>query len=146
MSVVAPLSHSPRAKKMRTRFCLLLLLGIAALAGPARAGDPVAGEKVFKKCAPCHAVGEGAPNKLGPELNGIIGRPAGSAPGYMYSDANKNSGIIWSEDVFTAYIHDPRGVVKGTKMTFAGLKSDQDIADLIAYLKQFGPDGKITPP
>jgi cytochrome c len=90
----------------------------------------------------CHAVGPGAANKTGPELNGVIGRKAGSAPGYNYSDANKNSGITWDEATFTKYIANPKGVVPGTKMTFAGLKNDADIANLIAYLKQFGLDGQ----
>ena len=130
---------------MRIRLGFLLVT-MVALAGPAAAGDPAAGANVFKKCLPCHAVGEGAPNKVGPELNGLFGRPAGSVPGYNYSQANKSSGIVWSEEIFTAYIRDPRGVVKGTKMIFVGLKSDQEISDIIAYLKQFAPDGKIEAP
>jgi cytochrome c len=123
------------------RICLAIAVGLA-LVGAADAGDPAAGEVVFKKCLACHAVGEGAKNKVGPELNGLFGRPSGSVPGYKYSDANKSSGIDWSEDIFAAYIRDPRGVIKGTKMTFAGLKDDNDIANLIAYLRQFGPDGQ----
>ena len=83
-----------------------------------------------------------ASKKVGPELNGLIGRVAGSVPGYNYSEANKSSGITWTEDVFARYIRDPRGIIPGTKMTFAGLKNDQDIADLIAYLNTFGPDGQ----
>lgn len=78
---------------------------------------------------------------MGPELNGLFGRPAGSVPDYDYSEANKTSGIVWTEETFAAYIRDPRGYIKGTKMTFAGLKKDQEIADLTAYLAQFGPDG-----
>ncbi len=115
-----------------------------ALNATAHAGDPVAGEKVFAKCKICHAIGPGATNKVGPELNGVVGRPAGSVPDYNYSQANKGSGIVWSEEELTLYLHDPRGVVPGTKMTFVGLKKDEDVADVIAYLKQFGPDGQPT--
>jgi cytochrome c len=119
----------------------LVLLLLSAM--PAFAGDPAAGELVFKRnCTICHAVGPGAANKTGPELNGIIGRKAGSAPGYNYSDANKSSGITWDEATFTKYIANPKGVVPGTKMTFPGLKNEGDIGNLVAYLQQFGPDGQ----
>jgi cytochrome c len=114
----------------------------AAFVTPALADDPAAGEQVFRKCIACHAVGEGARNKIGPHLNGLFGRTAGTVAGYNYSEANKSSGIVWTEDNFATYIRDPRGVMKGTKMTFAGLKKDQEIADLIAYLKQFDAEGK----
>jgi cytochrome c len=123
------------------RFSVALLATIL-LAGPVAAGDAALGKAVFKKCMACHEIGEGAKNKVGPELNGLFGRAAGSVPDYAYSDANKNSGIVWSEEIFAKYIRDPRGLVKGTKMTFAGLKKDGEIADLIAFLKEFGPDGK----
>ena len=124
-------------------FAVIFFLVISIF--PVQAGDPVAGAAVFKKCTPCHAIGPGAGTKVGPELNGVIGRHSGSVPGYNYSDANKNSGIVWTEDVFSRYIRNPRGVVPGTKMTFGGLTSDQDISDLIAYLKTFGPDGQPVP-
>ncbi len=117
-------------------------LSAFAINASADAGDPAAGEKVFAKCRICHAIGPGATNKVGPELNGVVGRPAGSAPGYNYSEANKTSGIVWAEEDLTTYLHDPRGVVPGTKMTFAGLKKDEDVANVIAYLKQFGADGQ----
>jgi len=111
----------------------------------AAAGDPAAGEFVFKKrCFVCHAVGEGARNKVGPELNGLFGRPAGSVPGYSYSKANKESGIVWEEAIFSTYVRDPRGTIPGTKMAFNGLKSDQEIADLVAYLGRFAADGKAV--
>jgi cytochrome c len=120
-------------------------LGAAAVvvgAGAARAQDATAGEQVFKKCHACHNVGEGAHNAVGPVLNGVVGRPAGTYPGYNYSDANKNSGLTWDEATLTVYLRDPRAEVPGTKMSFAGLASDKEIANVIAYLKQFGPDGK----
>ena len=103
-------------------------------------GEPEAGAIVFKKCMACHAVGEGAANKVGPELNGLFGRAAGSAPNYNYSAANKSSGIVWTEEIFANYIRNPREVIPGTKMAFAGLRKDQEIADLVAYLRQFGTD------
>lgn len=119
----------------------LVLLLLSAM--PAFAGDPAAGEQVFKRnCTICHAVGPGAANKTGPQLNGIIGRKAGSAPVYNYSGANKSSGIAWNEAIFTKYIANPKGVVPGTKMTFPGLKNEGDIGDLVAYLQQFRPDGQ----
>jgi cytochrome c len=119
----------------------MALLALAATAPAAHARDAAAGEQVFKKCLPCHAVGPGAKNKVGPELNGLDGRHSGSAAGYSYSAANKNSGIVWKEETFEAYIKDPRGKVPGTKMIFPGIKKEKDIDNLWAYLKQFGPDG-----
>jgi cytochrome c len=113
-----------------------------ASAGPSLAGDPVAGEAVFKKCKACHQIGETARNAVGPVLNGVVGRPAGSIADYAYSDANKNSGLTWDEATLTKYLKDPRGVVPGTKMTFPGLPNETDVANVIAYLKQFGADGK----
>lgn len=121
----------------------ILVFAAAALAPTAsHAQDAAAGEKVFNLCRPCHQVGESAKNIVGPALNGIIGRPAGAYPGYSYSAANKNSGLVWDEATFRKYIKDPRATVPGTKMVFAGLKDDKKIDDLLAYLKQFGADGK----
>lgn len=97
-------------------------------------GNADAGKKVFVKCLACHAVAEGQ-NKVGPSLYGIVGRPAGSIPGFNYSAANKNSGITWTEDVMFAYLKAPQQYIKGTKMVFPGLPSGQDRADVIAYLK-----------
>jgi len=106
------------------------------------AQDAAAGEKVFAVCKACHQVGETAKNAVGPVLNGIIGRKSGAFPGYAYSDANKNSGLTWDEPTFREYIRDPRAKVPGTKMIYAGLKDEQKISDLLAYLKQYGLDGK----
>ncbi|MCW5692074.1 MAG: cytochrome c family protein [Pseudolabrys sp.] len=121
------------------------LLGAAALvvaAQNAAAQDLAAGEASFKKCLPCHAIGEDAKNKVGPELNGIDGRHSGTAPGYSYSDANKNSGITWDETQFLDYIKDPRAKIKGTKMIFPGIKNETEAKNLWAYLKQFDASGK----
>jgi cytochrome c len=110
--------------------------------GVALAQDAAAGEKVFAKCRACHQVGETAKNGVGPVLNGLIGRPAGGVAGYNYSEANKNSGLTWDEATFAEYIVAPAAKIKGTKMAFAGLKNPQEIADVIAFLKQYGADGK----
>jgi cytochrome c len=115
----------------------LVVSGSATLAQ-----DAAAGETSFRKCAPCHSVGDGAANKVGPELNGLDGRKAGTADGYNYSDANKNSGITWDEATFKDYIKDPRSKVPGTKMVFAGIKNDKELEDLWNYLKQFAANGQ----
>ncbi len=111
--------------------------------GSAVAQDVQKGENSFKKCLVCHAIGPGAKNKIGPELNGLDGRKAGTVPDYNYSDANNNSGIVWDEATFKEYIKDPRAKIPGTKMTFPGIKNEQEINDLWAYLKQFDAEGNI---
>ena len=111
---------------------------------PAMAQDPAAGEKVVVVCRACHQIGPNAKNGVGPELNGVVGRAAGSVPGYNYSPANKNSGLTWDEATLTKYLQDPQGMVKGTKMIFPGIKDEQKVKDVIAYLKQYGPDGQKT--
>ena len=123
-----------------------LLLGTAAcalLAGSALAQDVAAGETSFRKCAPCHSIGPDAANKVGPELNGLNGRKAGTVDGFNYSDANKGSGIMWDEAVFKEYIKDPRAKVPGTKMIFAGIKSTKELDDLWSYVSQFDKDGNV---
>jgi cytochrome c len=115
---------------------------IVAAAGGALAQDLAAGENSFKKCLPCHSVGEDAKNKVGPVLNGLDGRKSGTIEGYNYTEANKNSGITWDDAQFREYIQDPRAKIKGTKMVFAGIKSENEITSLWAYLKQFDASGK----
>jgi cytochrome c len=114
-----------------------IVAGAVALASAAALaqGDPAQGEKVFDKCKACHAVDE-PQNKVGPHLVGLLGRKAGSVEGFRYSQALKESGITWNEQTIAEYMADPRGYIKGNRMAFAGLKSEQEIADLIAYLKQ----------
>jgi cytochrome c len=122
---------------------LIAAVGTAVLAsaGAALAQDATAGQASFRKCMPCHDIGPDAKNKVGPELNGIDGRKAGTAPNFNYSDANKNSGITWNEQTFKEYIKDPRAKIPGTKMIFPGIKNEKEINDLWAYLKQFKADG-----
>jgi cytochrome c len=124
------------------RQVVLAAIALAASTVAASAQDVAAGEQSFKKCLPCHSVGAGAKNKVGPELNGLDGRKAGTAEGFNYTEANKNSGLTWDESVFKEYIKDPRAKIPGTKMVFAGIKNEQEVNDLWAYLKQFGPNGE----
>jgi cytochrome c len=116
---------------------------VVASAGAALAQDVDKGATVFKKCAICHKIGPGATNLVGPELNGLDGRHSGSVAGFSYSDANKNSGIVWNEANFKDYIKDPRAKVPGTKMIFAGIKNEQEIDDLWAYVKQYDAEGNV---
>ncbi|MBN9347511.1 MAG: cytochrome c family protein [Devosia sp.] len=125
------------------KFVLPLTL-LATMSTGALAQDIAAGEAVFNKCKACHAIGDGATNRVGPELNGVVDRAAGSIERYNYSAAMKASGLIWDEATLTEYLRAPKALVPGTKMTFAGLKTDEDIANLIAYLKQFAADGSIA--
>jgi len=124
-----------------------MLLGIAVsvlaiLPGAASAQDAEAGAKVFMKCRACHQIGETAKNAIGPILNGVVGRKAGSIETFNYTAANKNSGITWDEATLKDYLKNPRAKVPGTKMTFAGLQSEQEISDVIGYLEQFDASGK----
>jgi cytochrome c len=130
---------------MTPKLIAAAVLAAAALTGiqTASAQDAAKGQHSFGKCLPCHSIGPGATNKVGPELNGLDGRHSGTAPNFNYSDANKNSGIVWGETTFKPYIRDPRGVIPGTKMTFAGITNPQEIDDLWVYLKQFDADGNI---
>jgi cytochrome c len=122
------------------------LVATAAWAGSAAgafAGDPAAGETIFtQKCKVCHQIGEGAKNFVGPELNGLIGRKIGSVPNYNYSEADKESGITWDEAELKKYLLNPKADIPGTKMIFAGLPKEDDRDNLVAYLAQFGADGK----
>lgn len=113
-------------------------------AGPA--GDPDKGAAVFKKCMACHQVGKTAKNSTGPVLNGIVDRPSGTYPDYNYSKATKNSGLVWDESTLTRYLRAPREVIPGTRMAFAGLKKDQEIRDVVAYLREFDATGKRAAP
>ena len=129
----------------RTMIWPRLITGTAlasALATTAAAQDVTAGEKTFNVCRACHEIGDGAKNEVGPVLSGVVGRKSGSYPGYNYSDANKNSGLIWDEATLQEYLKNPRAKVPGTKMLFPGLKRDDDIVNVIAFLKQYGSETK----
>jgi cytochrome c2 len=124
--------------QMTRRLQVVLGAALLTLAGSsvsAQEGDPAAGAKVFNKCRACHVVDEDK-NRVGPYLHGVIGRPAGTAEGFKYSDAMKNSGIVWSEETIAEYIADPKAYVPGNRMAFPGLKKQEDIKNLIAYLNE----------
>ena len=113
----------------------LIFLSTLAAASAHAAGDAAAGKRAFAKCASCHAVGPAARGGFGPQLHGILGRRAGATADYSYSAAMKNSGIVWTEDKLAAFMRAPRDVVPGTSMRFFGIGSEQQIADLLAYLR-----------
>lgn len=122
--------------KFITAGALVLGLAAPALCG----GDPQVGEKVFNKCKACHAVGADAMNRVGPVLNGVVGRAAGAAPDFKYSDVmaeRATAGLVWTEEELAAFLTNPRKYMDGTKMSFAGLRKEQEVADVIAYLATF---------
>ena len=135
-----PKQEEPRMKNLI--LTTVIVVASSAIVPAALAQDAAAGKSSFNKCLACHAIGEDAKNKVGPELNGLDGRKAGSAPDYNYSEANKNSGITWNEANFKEYIKDPKAKVPGTKMFFAGIKNEKEVNDLWAYVSQYDKDGK----
>jgi cytochrome c len=127
-----------KEKSMVDRKLLTLVPALAALlaAAPALAaeGDAAKGEKVFGQCKICHSVEKGR-NMIGPSLAGVVGRKAGGVEGFKYSDAMTKSGMTWTEENLEKYLKSPREFIPGNKMTFAGLKKEEDVDDVIAYLK-----------
>jgi cytochrome c len=124
------------------RIVLMAAALLVTVSARAMAQDAAAGEKDFVICRACHEIGPNAKILVGPPLNGIVGRKAGTYPGFDYSAANKNSGITWTTEELTKYLANPQAVVPGTKMIFPGLHNPQQVQDVIAYLSQFGPDGQ----
>ena len=123
------------------RLGLLASALLLVAAAPSWAQDVAAGEKDFLVCRACHQIGPSAKIAVGPVLNGVVGRKAGTYPGFQYSDANKNSGIVWTPEELDKYLTNPQAVVPHTKMIYPGLKDDQKRKDVIAYLGQFNEDG-----
>jgi cytochrome c len=136
-----PESHEEHHMK-KLKLSALVIIASSTAASAALAQEVAAGKTAFNKCMACHSIGEGAKNKVGPELNGLNGRKSGTVPDYSYSDANKNSGITWNEAQFKEYIKDPKAKIPGTKMTFIGIKNEQEVNDLWAYVSQYDKDGK----
>lgn len=120
------------------KYALLSLVLLLNTHSAFAVGDAEAGGKLFAKtCGGCHSIGEGARGGFGPELNGIIGRPAGTTADYQYSDAMKNSGVVWTRDKLAAYIEAPKKVVSGTRMIFWGISDQEKIENILAYLETF---------
>jgi cytochrome c len=116
---------------------LLSVVFVALASGPllAQEGDPAAGEKVFNKCKACHVLDEDK-NRVGPYLHGVFGRPAGTAEGFTYSPAMKDADIVWDEETIAEYVTDPKAFIPGNRMAFPGLKKQEDVTNLMAYLKE----------
>jgi cytochrome c len=131
-----------------TKIATIIAVGILLATTPTYAqgslpaGHADAGAVVFKKCMACHQLGPSARNGVGPVLNGVVGRSAGTYPSYNYSPATKNAGLVWDEQTLARYLRAPRELVPGTRMSFIGLKKDQEVADVIAYLRRFDVDGE----
>lgn len=119
---------------MRTILVVLMATGLGTAAHAE--GDPAQGERVFTRCVACHSVELGQ-NRIGPSLHGVIDNPAGSVEGFNYSAAMENSELVWDDQTMDEYLRDPRGTVPGTTMAFAGLRNDEEIKNVIAYLRQF---------
>ena len=103
---------------------------------PSGAADTAAGQAQFNKCKICHTVEAAGHSNVGPNLHGMFGRKAGTAGNFAYSEAMKNSGIVWDDDTLTKYLRDPKELVPGGKMAFPGIKDDAQLANLLAYLHQ----------
>ena len=128
-----------RSLTMPVRLLAAVMVAMPSVAAAQSADD---GKAVFNKCRACHQVGPGAKNMVGPPLNGLFGRKAGTMEGFNYSEANKKSGITWDQATFREYIKNPKAKIPNTKMVFPGLNDEKDINDLLAFLEQYGPDGQ----
>ena len=122
----------------------IIVIALLAANGIAVAADLTAGQTLFKVCAPCHEIGVNAKNRVGPILNGLDGRPAGSVAGYSYSQALKYSGIVWREAVLKKYLKNSSAMVPRSTMFFSGLLDEAGLDDLWSFVKQYGPDGIVS--
>ena len=122
---------------IRIAATLTLLLGVSGLNVPASAQP--AGKAVFNRCKVCHSLAAGAHSPVGPDLHGLFGRTAGTAPGFAFSPAMKKSGVVWNDDSLAKFLRDPQGFIPGNRMGFPGIKDDKELSDLLGYLKQATP-------
>lgn len=132
-----------------------VIVGLGVMTGPVSAqqvekglGDPEKGAKIFNKCKSCHQVGEGAKNRVGPHLNGVFDRAAATVEGFKYSKGLKRAadgGLVWDLAKLDAYLENPKALVSGTRMSFRGLKKQQDRADILAYLRAFSDNPQNIP-
>ncbi len=137
-----------KLKFANTRKAVSLALFVASLSSPIMAQDVDAGAKVYKKCKACHQVGQGAKNRVGPQLNGVFGRAAASDPDFKYSASMKRAGadgLIWTDETLTAFTENPKSLVSKTRMSFKGIKKEKDIINLLAYLRTFSDDPANIP-
>ncbi len=128
-------SHGYKGVRM-LRLALILLLTVLPVPSPGAAADVAAGQAAFNKCRICHSVEAGGRSTAGPNLHGLFGRKAGTSGNFTYSDAMKNSGIVWNDETLAKYLRNPREFIAGNKMASAAIKDDKQIADLLAYLHQ----------
>ncbi len=138
---------SPRSMAS-VRFALAALLLVALPHVALAAGDPVAGEAVYRKCKSCHQVGADAKNRVGPQLNGVFGRKAAAVEGFRYSKAMERAGadgLVWDASSLDTYLENPKSLVTGTRMNFRGLKEAKDREDVLAYLRQFSDNPRDIP-
>lgn len=135
----APAAETPAADAPAAAAAAVALveLDVTDASGAKLSGDPAAGERVFRQCQACHSIQAGQ-NRVGPTLAGIIGRTAGTVPGFNYSEANRSSGKVWTEQAMFEYLENPRASIPGTTMAFAGLRQPQQRADVIAYIQTHG--------
>lgn len=117
-------------------FAVTAAAAVLLAAAPAAAQDIAAGEKAFNKCKACHTLEKGGAHRVGPNLHGMFGRTAGAVEGFKFSDAMKNSGVVWTPETVDQYITRPREFIKGNRMAFAGINNAEERANLIAYLQQ----------
>ena len=127
--------------RLSTTSFLVAAIPLMLATMPAQAQEATAGERLFVKCKSCHQVGPDAKSTTGPQLNGLFGRQAGSVTGFKYSPAMQRAGFTWDDAAFAEFLRNPRAKVPGTKMMAGNVQNEAQVADLAAYLKQFGPDG-----
>ena len=120
-------------RRLEKRFIIAAVAGLSVASGVAVAQDAAAGKALFTQCAVCHSI-DGS-NAVGPSLKGVVGRKAGTADGFRYSRAMKNSGVVWDDKTLDAYLTDPQKLIPGNVMPFSGMADPKQRADVIAYLQ-----------